>query len=162
MLPHQHFPSPWLQDDPGDYDFYFDTARRRTCYIAPERFIDPSERIPEPQAKLTESMDLFSVGSVPSGPMLLPALMHDSRCTRRPSVWPGSCRLRTDVLVLTMLSRCVIAEMFSDGRQVFDLSHLLEYRRHQLAPPLKWIKNDGVRVGRLGTCLSVSCQMTVM
>ena len=55
--------------------------------------------------------------------------------------------------------RCVIAEMFSDGRQVFDLSHLLEYRRQQLRPPLRWIKNEDIRVGR-HACLS--CDSHVM
>lgn len=58
--------------------------------------------------------------------------------------------------------------MFSDGRQVFDLSHLLEYRRQQLTPPpkgvqvkdyrrqqlmsqLKWIKSEEIRVSGRAT-----------
>ena len=59
-----------------------------------------------------------------------------------------------------MLCRCVIAEMFSDGRQVFDLSHLLEYRRQQLRPLLKWIKDEGIRVSSHVTCLS--CDLTIV
>ena len=59
-----------------------------------------------------------------------------------------------------MLCRCVIAEMFSDGRQVFDLSHLLEYRRQQLRPLLKWIKDEGIRVSGHVTCLS--CDLTIV
>jgi len=27
------------EDNPADYSYYFDTSRRRTCYIAPERFV---------------------------------------------------------------------------------------------------------------------------
>lgn len=27
------------EDNPADYSYFFDTSRRRTCYIAPERFI---------------------------------------------------------------------------------------------------------------------------
>lgn len=30
----------FLQDDPTDFSFFFDTARRRVCYIAPERFVE--------------------------------------------------------------------------------------------------------------------------
>lgn len=26
------------EDNPGDYSYFFDASRRRTCYIAPERF----------------------------------------------------------------------------------------------------------------------------
>jgi serine/threonine protein kinase len=27
------------EDNPGDYSYFFDASRRRTCYIAPERFV---------------------------------------------------------------------------------------------------------------------------
>lgn len=27
------------EDNPADYTYFFDTSRRRTCYIAPERFV---------------------------------------------------------------------------------------------------------------------------
>ncbi|KAI0844511.1 ARM repeat-containing protein [Daldinia vernicosa] len=53
-------------DNPMFYSYFFDLSGRRTCYIAPERFI---EHIENPQAqlqghKLTWSMDIFSVGCV--------------------------------------------------------------------------------------------------
>ena len=28
------------EDNPADFNFFFDTSRRRSCYIAPERFLD--------------------------------------------------------------------------------------------------------------------------
>ena len=28
------------EDNPGDFNFFFDTSRRCSCYIAPERFLD--------------------------------------------------------------------------------------------------------------------------
>eukprot|EP00061_Rhincodon_typus_P010021 g33969.t1 len=28
------------EDNPADFNYFFDTSRRRTCYIAPERFVD--------------------------------------------------------------------------------------------------------------------------
>ena len=27
------------EDNPADFSYFFDTSRRRTCYIAPERFV---------------------------------------------------------------------------------------------------------------------------
>ena len=61
---------PVLQDNPADFSFFFDTSRRRTCYIAPERFIQelafssPGE-VAALQSKarpITSSMDIFSLG----------------------------------------------------------------------------------------------------
>lgn len=48
-------------DNPADFSFYFDTSGRRTCYLAPERFLDPTER---GEGGVTWAMDIFSVGCV--------------------------------------------------------------------------------------------------
>jgi len=68
-----------LQDNPADFSYFFDTSRRRTCYIAPERFVESSWRTVDPTkdmsnldltttevktGDLTPSMDIFSAGSV--------------------------------------------------------------------------------------------------
>lgn len=50
-------------DNPTDFSYFFDTSSRRTCYIAPERFLSPGEAV-DPEAKLTWAMDVFSVGCV--------------------------------------------------------------------------------------------------
>jgi phosphoinositide-3-kinase regulatory subunit 4 len=71
-------------DDPSDFSFFFDTSGRRTCYIAPERFYTAASN-PDISAKksasmmmesevgvgsgrrdgkVTEAMDVFSVGCV--------------------------------------------------------------------------------------------------
>uniref|UniRef100_A0A2C9M689 non-specific serine/threonine protein kinase n=1 Tax=Biomphalaria glabrata TaxID=6526 RepID=A0A2C9M689_BIOGL len=63
------------QDNPADFSYFFDTSRRRVCYIAPERFIGrpPSEKnsdgsLDESQNKvykeLSPAMDIFSAGCV--------------------------------------------------------------------------------------------------
>ncbi|CAH1134866.1 unnamed protein product [Ceutorhynchus assimilis] len=61
-------------DNPGDYSYFFDTSRRRTCYIAPERFStttnlgstnESSALISETicdSGDLTPAMDIFSAG----------------------------------------------------------------------------------------------------
>lgn len=61
------------EDNPADYSYFFDTSRRRTCYIAPERFVksftnDNKENNPlvgdSPYygGNLLPEMDIFSAG----------------------------------------------------------------------------------------------------
>ena len=66
------------QDNPADFSYFFDTSRRRTCYIAPERFVESSRQnldtaVDKANVDLTESpcvkkgdltpaMDIFSAG----------------------------------------------------------------------------------------------------
>uniref|UniRef100_A0A0K0FXZ9 non-specific serine/threonine protein kinase n=1 Tax=Strongyloides venezuelensis TaxID=75913 RepID=A0A0K0FXZ9_STRVS len=74
-------------DNPSCFNFFFDTSRRKSCYVAPERFkndIDMSEKSLF-SSPLSHSMDIFSVG-------------------------------------------CVLCELFSDGRYLFNLAQLLEYK----------------------------------
>ena len=47
------------EDNPADFSYFFDTSRKRTCYLAPERFNPDQE---EPQ--LRPEMDIFSAGCV--------------------------------------------------------------------------------------------------
>ncbi|KAJ3094258.1 Serine/threonine-protein kinase, partial [Phlyctochytrium planicorne] len=51
------------EDNPADYAYFFDASSRRTCYVAPERFLAPGETLfSEKGGKLTPSMDIFSLG----------------------------------------------------------------------------------------------------
>jgi phosphoinositide-3-kinase, regulatory subunit 4 len=56
-------PTTLPDDNPADFSYYFDTAGRRTCYLAPERFVAAGEE-PDPKAKVTWAMDVFSAGCV--------------------------------------------------------------------------------------------------
>ncbi|KAI9750866.1 MAG: hypothetical protein M4579_006272 [Chaenotheca gracillima] len=51
------------EDNPADFSYYFDTSGRRTCYLAPERFLIAGERAPS-LGKVTWAMDIFSAGCV--------------------------------------------------------------------------------------------------
>ncbi|KAH8808870.1 hypothetical protein F5884DRAFT_834380 [Xylogone sp. PMI_703] len=51
------------EDNPADFSYFFDTAGRRTCYLAPERFVAAGEA-PDPKAQITWAMDVFSAGCV--------------------------------------------------------------------------------------------------
>lgn len=59
--------------DPGEFYYYFDSSKRGTCYIAPERFYEPDSDIHKMKdglefykqdGSITEAMDVFSAGCV--------------------------------------------------------------------------------------------------
>ncbi|KAI5304315.1 Serine/threonine-protein kinase [Ascosphaera pollenicola] len=49
-------------DNPADFSFYFDTSGRRTCYLAPERFLAPGQDMGT--RGVDWAMDVFSAGCV--------------------------------------------------------------------------------------------------
>lgn len=62
-------------DNPADFSYFFDTSRRRTCYLAPERFVKSTTGSSEmmshnmfvdeggvEKGELTPTMDIFSAG----------------------------------------------------------------------------------------------------
>lgn len=51
------------EDNPADFSFFFDTSGRRTCYLAPERFLRPGEDATG-RSPINWAMDIFSVGCV--------------------------------------------------------------------------------------------------
>lgn len=51
------------EDNPAEFSFYFDISGRRTCYLAPERFLSHGES-PQGKGGVTGAMDIFSVGCV--------------------------------------------------------------------------------------------------
>ena len=50
------------EDNPADFSYYFDTSGRRTCYLAPERFLRADDN--DDGRGVTWAMDVFSVGCV--------------------------------------------------------------------------------------------------
>lgn len=50
------------EDNPNTFSTYYDTSARRTCYIAPERFLPSGEVAADDRAQW--NMDVFSVGCV--------------------------------------------------------------------------------------------------
>ncbi|MBN3325899.1 PI3R4 kinase, partial [Atractosteus spatula] len=90
------------EDNPADFNYFFDTSRRRTCYIAPERFVDGS---------------MFATESDQTTPLV--DLTSNSQRTR------GELKQPMDIFS----AGCVIAELFTEGVPLFDLSQLLAYRK---------------------------------
>ena len=76
------------EDNPGEFSFYFDTSKRRTCYLATERFDTKlHEKTRGSSGKTTKEMDIFSLG-------------------------------------------CCIAEIYAEGRPLFNLSQLFKYKNN--------------------------------
>ncbi|KAG8527592.1 uncharacterized protein KY384_007745 [Bacidia gigantensis] len=50
------------EDNPANFSYYFDTSGRRTCYLAPERFLSTPDQ--DGGGKITWAMDVFSAGCV--------------------------------------------------------------------------------------------------
>ncbi|CAL8354364.1 unnamed protein product [Arctogadus glacialis] len=108
------------EDNPADFNYFFDTSRRRTCYIAPERFVDGSMFTAE-HDQTTPLVDLSNNN-------------HRSRGDLRPAM---------DIFS----AGCVIAELFMEGVPLFDLSQLLAYRKGQFQTEhvLMKIEDENVR-----------------
>lgn len=77
------------EDNPGEFSFYFDTSKRRTCYLAPERFDTKLHESTKGSAgRTTKEMDIFSLG-------------------------------------------CCIAEIYAEGRPLFNLSQLFKFKNNE-------------------------------
>ncbi|XP_053121359.1 phosphoinositide 3-kinase regulatory subunit 4 isoform X3 [Hemicordylus capensis] len=107
------------EDNPADFNYFFDTSRRRTCYIAPERFVDGSMFATE----LENMRD-------PSTPLV--DLANSNQRSR------GELKRAMDIFSagfwFYIATGCVIAELFTEGVPLFDLSQLLAYRNGLFAP----------------------------
>ncbi|KAK4540526.1 hypothetical protein LTR36_009164 [Oleoguttula mirabilis] len=51
------------EDNPADFSYYYDTSARRTCYLAPERFLAAGQEANEGNV-VQWNMDIFSLGCV--------------------------------------------------------------------------------------------------
>lgn len=47
------------EDNPADFTYFFDTSRRRACYIAPERFVKPAPREPLVMIPVSETSETY-------------------------------------------------------------------------------------------------------
>ncbi|KAL3206907.1 hypothetical protein MRX96_039858 [Rhipicephalus microplus] len=117
------------EDNPADFSYFFDTSRRRTCNIAPERFVktlnpDSSHYLPEEgigTGELTPAMDIFSLG-------VLQRLLKLGTMTELPDL-------------LQVVSS---PELFTEGHPPFYFSQLLSYRSGEYSPDKILEKIDDV------------------
>lgn len=95
------------EDNPSDFSYFFDTSRRRTCYIAPERFVEGGWKTAEVGGQ-TGNLDITASSEVKTGEL-----------TQAMDIFSAGC---------------VITELFTEGTAPFDLSQLLAYRNGEYSP----------------------------
>lgn len=110
-------------DNPAPFSLFFDAGARRRCYLAPERFVDTPTSVAQDAAPV-------SLSSLPRGPG------GASSSATRPAGRSGRPRGTTALSAAPELSAaadifslgCCLAELYLDGRELFDLGALLSYR----------------------------------
>ncbi|GBP54418.1 Phosphoinositide 3-kinase regulatory subunit 4 [Eumeta japonica] len=108
-------------DNPADFSYFFDTSRRRLCYVAPERFI----RAPDPHHK--------SSGDDKSGGGLL---LSESPCK------VGELQPSMDIFS----AGCALLELWNDGTPALDLPGLLSYRNGEERPSTMTVNGGETRL----------------
>ncbi|XP_059055850.1 phosphoinositide 3-kinase regulatory subunit 4 [Achroia grisella] len=95
-------------DNPADFSYFFDTSRRRLCYVAPERFV----RAPDPNNR--------PAGDDRTGGLLLSE---------------SPCKVGELVPSMDIFSAgCALLELWNDGTPALDLPGLLAYRSGEDRP----------------------------
>jgi len=137
------------EDNPADYSYYFDTSRRRTCYIAPERFrsrggVEPSGS----SSSIAPPTGSTSSIAPPAGSSSSLASSNSASSQFLPD--DGEDFLRGDALEPHMdvfSAGCAIVELFTEGVPPFDFSQLLSYRagEYDLTKVLDKIEDTDMR-----------------
>ncbi|KAL0811870.1 hypothetical protein ABMA28_009292 [Loxostege sticticalis] len=95
-------------DNPADFSYFFDTSRRRLCYVAPERFV----RAPDPNNR--------PMSDDKSGGLLLSE---------------SPCKVGELIPSMDIFSAgCALLELWNDGTPALDLPGLLAYRNGEDRP----------------------------
>lgn len=94
-------------DNPADFSYFFDTSRRRLCYVAPERFV--------------RTQDSHRIGGEDKAGSLL---LSESPCK------VGDLVPSMDIFS----AGCALLELWNDGTPALDLPGLLAYRNGEDRP----------------------------
>lgn len=118
-------------NDPSDFNYFYDTSGRRTCYVAPERFYSDDAAASRERQK---AKAVFAQKEGPTIDLAAEVLGQKSQ---------GKVTEAMDVFSLG----CVIAELWRDGAPIFTLTQLFKYRAGQfdIEGPLAEIADEGVR-----------------
>ncbi|XP_047506714.1 phosphoinositide 3-kinase regulatory subunit 4 isoform X2 [Pieris napi] len=103
-------------DNPADFSYFFDTSRRRLCYLAPERFV----RAPDPHNR-------------PAGDDKMAGLLLSE----------SPCKIGELVPSMDIFSTgCALLELWNDGTPALDLPGLLAYRNGEDRPSTMEVSNS--------------------
>ncbi len=124
-------------NDPSDFSFFYDSSKRRTCYIAPERFYEEGSKVSESK-KAAMSISLAEAGAGASNWLNSGVGKKDGKITEEMDCFSAGC---------------VLVEMWTDGAGLFNLSELFAFREGEMGnieTVLGTISDENVRVsGRL-------------
>lgn len=127
-------------NDPSDFNFYFGTSGRRTCYVAPERFYSEDSDIAKQKAKVRAEVEATAAKGNTAGGS---GNDRNSEVAAELFKRDGKVTEAMDVFSLG----CVIAEMWRDGAPMFTLMQLFKYREgiFDIEAPLAEIVDKDVR-----------------
>ncbi|PWN36275.1 WD40 repeat-like protein [Meira miltonrushii] len=108
-------------NDPSDFNFYFGTSGRRTCYVAPERFYSEDSEIAKQKAKARN--DAASLEAQKNGSS------NDQNVDIMAELFKRDGKVTEAMDVFSL--GCVIAELWRDGAPIFTLMQLFKYREGQ-------------------------------
>lgn len=117
-------------NDPSDFNLYFGTSGRRTCYIAPERFFGEDSQIAAQRAKARA--EAVAASQSEGSEKLAELFREDGKITEAMDVFSLGC---------------VIAELWRDGAPLFTLMQLFKYREgnYDFEPALMEIPDLHIR-----------------
>ena len=128
------------EDNPADYNYFFDTSRRRTCYIAPERFksrilneavnkeaISTATTVP---SELLDKQGMASSQFLPDSVGLSVPIENATDNEKGENACLGNLISSMDIFS----AGCVLIELFTDGSPPFSFSQLLAYRAKEFDP----------------------------
>ncbi len=109
------------EDNPAEFSYFFDTSRRRTCYIAPERFKERTISEAASNPAMSTTIDSEQVEFSQNGDLLASMDIFSAGC--------------------------VLIELFTEGTPPFNFSQLLAYRAGEFSPDkvLDKIENEDVQ-----------------
>ncbi|CAK9300578.1 unnamed protein product [Gordionus sp. m RMFG-2023] len=144
-----HFKPLCLPDDnPSDFSYFFDASRRRTCYLAPERFLSPSKlgnnnnsvsylasisTIQSPDLDYANHLDCV----INNGTKYYRQSSSDGRVISSKTSHQGRFNKIHKEITPSMdvfSAGCLLIEFFCDGTPPFHLSQLLSYRTGDFYP----------------------------
>ncbi|KAK0551331.1 Serine/threonine-protein kinase [Tilletia horrida] len=143
-------------DDPADFNFFYDTSGRRSCYVAPERFYSADSQIAQQRIQARREANAKAAkaaGSSANAAKVPISSTNSSSITSSGDPYAeilgignqrdGKVTEAMDVFSLG----CVIAELWRDGKATFNLSQLYKYRERQLdmGPALEEIEVPEIR-----------------
>ncbi|CAK7270816.1 Serine/threonine-protein kinase [Sporothrix epigloea] len=135
-------------DNPADFSYFFDTSGRRTCYLAPERFVPSAAVTAASMTAKTHSDDEDDGPGLDHNDDEGPDTRHDTTSAtgipRRPGGRqrgppPGTPPNRITWAMDVFSAGCVIAELFLEA-PIFSLSQLFRYRRDEYDPVASHLK----------------------